>query len=173
MNSIWKIVPSYPMLEVSSAGDVRYTNEYMQAIEKGRRPAQIRPIKITGFGYAQTKIVPDRNVSAQVTVTVHRLVCEAFHGLPLSSCMKADHVDGDKTNNNADNLRWLSHSANCNISPAAGKRRWFYSGELWLMKRCIEKKIKYSIICKMFNCSTWIIHAVRRGQKDAHIRQLY
>ena len=43
--------------------------------------------------------------------TVHRLVAKAFipnpEGLP-----EIDHIDGDKTNNMADNLQWISHVEN-------------------------------------------------------------
>jgi hypothetical protein len=45
------------------------------------------------------------------THTVHRLVSQAFHpnpeGLPC-----VDHIDHDRTNNNADNLRWVTYRTN-------------------------------------------------------------
>jgi len=45
---------------------------------------------------------------------VHRLVCFAFHGEePDGYCV--DHIDGDKQNNHADNLRW------CNWNENSGK----------------------------------------------------
>ena len=174
MNEEWRIVPSYPMIEASSQGRLRYTDEYMKTVVGGgKRPAQTRPEKITGFGYVQTSIVPDRSTNKTITVTVHKLVCEAFHGQPENDRMKADHIDGDKINHIPANLRWLTNSENCNRAPNVGKRRWFYPGELWLMKRCMEHKISYAIIGKMFKCSAWVIHAVRRGQKETHVRALY
>lgn len=45
--------------------------------------------------------------------TVHRLVAEAF--MPNDDPEHkdtVDHIDGDKTNNRADNLQWLSHTEN-------------------------------------------------------------
>lgn len=41
----------------------------------------------------------------QLPVYVHRLVCEAFHGI---SDLTVDHIDCNKLNNRADNLRWIS-----------------------------------------------------------------
>lgn len=173
MNEEWRIVPSYPMLEASSKGQLRYTDAYMKTVRgQGKRPAQIRPTKLTGFGYLQASIVPDRNTGITVTVTVHKLVCEAFYGCSDSHNKEADHIDGNKLNNISSNLRWLTHSDNCLNGRFTGKRRLFYEGELWLLKRCISNKIPYAIIRKMFKCSDWIIHAVRRGEKDLHVRNL-
>lgn len=45
------------------------------------------------------------------TVSVHRLILEAFIG-PCPPGMEACHYDGDPTNNALSNLRWDTHEAN-------------------------------------------------------------
>ena len=42
---------------------------------------------------------------------LHRIVCEAFHGKAKSG-QHCRHIDGDKTNNAAENLSWGSPSEN-------------------------------------------------------------
>ena len=53
------------------------------------------------------------NVRIRNTVSVHRLVAEAFLPNPLG-LRDVDHIDGNKTNNRVENLRWVSHRENCN-----------------------------------------------------------
>jgi hypothetical protein len=43
---------------------------------------------------------------------VHRLVCEAFEGLPPSPDHEVRHLDGDRLNNHATNLRWGTRQEN-------------------------------------------------------------
>lgn len=43
--------------------------------------------------------------------TVHRLVCEAFHG-PKPRGLEVRHLDGDPRNSRADNLEWATHAKN-------------------------------------------------------------
>jgi hypothetical protein len=45
-----------------------------------------------------------------------RLVCETFHGAPPEGA-ETDHKDGDKTNDHADNLEWVTRQENI--------RRWW------------------------------------------------
>lgn len=44
--------------------------------------------------------------------SVHRLVCEAFHGKPPEGRKYTAHNDGDGTNNSKSNLRWATQSEN-------------------------------------------------------------
>jgi hypothetical protein len=43
---------------------------------------------------------------------VHRLVCEAFHGPAPTVKAVVRHIDGNKLNNRADNLKWGSYADN-------------------------------------------------------------
>lgn len=47
-----------------------------------------------------------------VNYYMQRLICLAFHGLPSDSKMVANHIDGNKRNNRAKNLEWVSQQLN-------------------------------------------------------------
>lgn len=53
--------------------------------------------------------------------TVHSLVAEAFLGKPQKG-LEIDHIDGNKTNNNVLNLRYITHSDNMNNPVSIAKR---------------------------------------------------
>lgn len=54
-------------------------------------------------GYARVKLAVD---GARKHYLVHRLVARAFHGLPPDESYTVDHIDREKKNNAASNLRW-------------------------------------------------------------------
>lgn len=92
----WKKIKDKPNYSISDDGQVR--NDKTGRI--------LKPHKGTA-GYYQ--IMMGRKTSP---LYVHRLVAEAFidnpHNLP-----QVDHINGNKTDNRAENLRWLSVSDNC------------------------------------------------------------
>lgn len=45
-------------------------------------------------------------------IFVHRLVMKAFRPNEKSEELFVNHIDGDKTNNNLDNLEWCTHKEN-------------------------------------------------------------
>ena len=47
------------------------------------------------------------------SVTVHSLVAKSFVPNP-KNLTEIDHIDGNPENNNAENLRWVTHKENCN-----------------------------------------------------------
>lgn len=65
--------------------------------------------KIT-YGYLNLNGYMVVNVDG-LTPQVHRLVCTAFHGSP-SHGMIVDHINRNRSDNRADNLRWTSPSEN-------------------------------------------------------------
>lgn len=60
-------------------------------------------------GYMSTsRMVNGRSVTFQI----HRIVAAAFLEAPIDPSWVVDHIDGNKLNNAADNLRWCSHYDN-------------------------------------------------------------
>lgn len=86
---IWRPTTRHDCYEVSSHGRVRRVDS-----DRVLRPAP------TNRGYLKV------HLGARVQVYVHTLVCETFHG-PRPPGHHVDHIDFDRTNNHATNLRWL------------------------------------------------------------------
>lgn len=59
-----------------------------------------------GYEYVEVS-----NNGGRAKVFVHRLVALAFHKNP-DNLPQVNHIDGDKRNNHADNLEWVSNSDN-------------------------------------------------------------
>ena len=57
----------------------------------------------------------------KVNKTIHRLLAELFIPNPYNFS-DVDHIDGDRTNNNLSNLRWVTHGDNIQHSYNFGKR---------------------------------------------------
>ena len=91
----WKSVNGYADYEISSCGRVRNaTTERM--------------LKPSDSGY---QVINLRKNGKSKTHYVHRLVAEAFVDNPAEKrCV--DHIDGNRKNNNCENLRYATHSEN-------------------------------------------------------------
>eukprot|EP00953_Heterococcus_sp_UTEX-ZZ885_P002330 1770-Heterococcus_DN1.PRE.2 len=79
-------------------------------------------------GYVQISF----SVSRMTVQKLHRVICWAFNGAPPEG-YQADHIDGNRMNNGADNLQWLSaednngraRSATATPAPKTAKQQAF------------------------------------------------
>lgn len=103
MKEIWKDIPGFEgVYQVSNFGNVKSLNY-------ARRRAP-RCIKQT---YTKDKYlkVDLHKCGHKKTIAVHRLVCEAFVS-KVKGRDEVNHINGDKEDNRAENLEWVTHLEN-------------------------------------------------------------
>ena len=97
MEEIWRVVKRCPLYEVSNLGRVRRTTIKQHYLEPR-------------LGYPTVQLW--KGNAAYLTVTVHRLVAEAFIPNP-DDLPTVNHKDGNKQNNSwPKNLAWGTHAQN-------------------------------------------------------------
>lgn len=111
-HEMWLAIPGWDgFYEVSNFGRVRsHAREIQRRGHTYRKPSTILRPRLNN-GYLIVSLVDRDRSPAATTRTVHRLVCEAFHG-PHKPGNVAAHLDGVKTNNSPENLAWVTQSVN-------------------------------------------------------------
>jgi hypothetical protein len=111
---IWKPLLKFSHIEASSLGRVRRiavvgTIMTVVGVRQRVEPARVYAQDITKTGYVRFAF----NLNGTTKhVSVHRAVCEAFHGPAPTDKSCACHIDGDRLNNRPENLRWGSYKDN-------------------------------------------------------------
>lgn len=119
MEEIWKDVVGYEGLyQVSNTGRL-VRKERLDS--NGRFLSQQEKVihKIYGTGYYGTAIVDGKGNSKNVLI--HRLVAMAFIPNP-NNYPQIDHIDGNKSNNRVENLRWCTAKQNINFPMSLANR---------------------------------------------------
>jgi hypothetical protein len=100
----WRPLPDYEGLyEVSNLGRVR-------SLHERHKEPRLCFIGTDSCGYLTVGL---NRAGKRTTRTVHRLVCRAFHGeQPNPLHNEVGHLDGNRTNARADNLKWVSKREN-------------------------------------------------------------
>ncbi len=115
MSEEWRAVPGFPAYEVSSEGRVR---RCAPSRSPNCRPGEV--LQGAKGRYLSVKLFAD---GIGKKVSVHRVVCEAFHGPPPTPDHQVAHWDGNRENNRASNLRWATARENCSDRERHGRTR--------------------------------------------------
>ena len=100
MSEIWKTIPGFSRYEASDKGNLRSLNY------KKTGKTEILSPAVSG-GYSKTVLLSDEGIYK--SIKVHRIVLLTFLG---DSHLEVNHIDGNKINNNLNNLEYCTHSEN-------------------------------------------------------------
>ncbi|WP_188073963.1 HNH endonuclease [Sphingobium jiangsuense] len=177
MDEIWKPAPGYERwIEVSDQGRVR-SFDYLAPSKREGQPTQLRRGRIltchASNGYHRVDL---KRLGKIYRVNLHRLVAQAFVDgeFPLAT---VDHINGDRTDNRAANLRWVSRSENSRLQNADGrcvgkgekhpgaKLRDADIPEIFRLRRA---GWSLSEVARQFGVSIRLIHSIEKGEKRVH-----
>lgn len=126
MSEIWKSIPGYEgYYEASSLGRIRSVDRRVVtsriradgAPVVENRVGRIRKTRHSRDGYLLVNLSVD---GVRKTVSVHPLVCAAFHGARPGQQFVSCHNNGIKDDCRPDNLRWDTQSGNLKDRHAHG-----------------------------------------------------
>ena len=121
IKELWKPIKNYEDLyEVSNKGNIKSIRRYIKSNHNNTRLQEeiLRKLTLTNKGYLSVRLCKN---SKYKTFLVHRLVAEAF--IPNTyNYPEINHLDENKTNNNANNLEWCSHDYNIKYSTNPSKK---------------------------------------------------
>lgn len=97
-------------------------------------------------------------------VTVHRLVAMHFLPKPKDENSQVDHIDGNKLNNNASNLQWLTSRENIHRKPGLLTDEQIREIRLMHKSKCTQ-----SSIAAHFGVSQVYISQIVRGKRKEYV----
>ncbi len=113
MKEIWKDIPNYQGYQVSNKGRIRTKDKITYTEKHGQRKWKDRILHFKGKSYATGYRVDLWKDGKPHTMLVARLVAFTFNGIDINNHkLTVDHVDGNRLNNNLDNLELVSLKEN-------------------------------------------------------------
>lgn len=168
MKEEWREIKDFPMYNVSNRGRVRsYKRGHLHSL---------KPI-LNSF-YFHVNLF---NETGTYFKYVHILVLEAFKGSRPDGLI-GNHKDGIKTNNYANNLKWVTHSEDSQHAYRLGLNKSWQTGgekssnaklkdkEVWWIKRLLWFDYKYKEIAEMFKIRRSNICKIKNGRIWQHIK---
>jgi hypothetical protein len=161
MREIWKSIKNYQNYMISNMGRVKRLKGYCC------REERIIRNNVGSSGYYQVALSVEGG--PQKFHRIHRLVLEAF----VSPCPKGkecNHKDGNKLNNNLENLEWVTKSENSRHALKNGLTPTLGVSDVILL-RALRKKYNYSYkqLGRLFSISKDHAYQIVTRKSWAHV----
>ena len=118
MDEVWKDIEGYEgYYQVSNLGRVRSLDRVILRADGTSALYRSKVLVSAGSPYPGVFLSMGGTARGH---RIHRLVAKAFLDNP-NDYNEVDHIDGDKTNNRADNLQWCSHADNMRFATENGQ----------------------------------------------------
>jgi predicted XRE-type DNA-binding protein len=183
MKEVWKKLVGYEGLyDISSRGRVKRLRRVVK-IKKSNGSyydyiitERILKNSLTTYGYYKISLGPKKD---RKSVLVHRLVGITFL-VNIDNKPQINHIDGDKTNNNVENLEWVTNQENAIHAHKTGLRKGPI-GELNTKAKLKEKdileirsllknnNIKLKEVARLYGVSISTISAIKTRRKWKHL----
>jgi hypothetical protein len=149
-NETWKQIPGIEWYEASNFGNVRS----IKGRNKVMQPKQNRN------GYLEVHLRWLNNgIRFNKVISVHRLIAITF--LKYKENTEVHHKNEVKTDNRADNLRWVSHSFNCRENLVKGSKICLSNKEVGEIRKLHKsKKFNQVQLAKKFKVNQCTISRV-------------
>jgi len=114
---LWKDIKGFEGLyQISNTGKVKSLPKKCGTTYKGET---IRKLSQTKDGYLKVRLIGN---GKDITTRIHRLVAIAFIPNPLNKDT-VNHIDGNKHNNNVENLEWSTRTEQLNHAYSLGLKK--------------------------------------------------
>ena len=172
MEEVWKFIPGYEnYYKVSNFGNFESVERWIkdERTENGLRlyPAKKLKTETTKDNYQRIVLMKD---GIKKRYMCHRLVAETFLEHKEGKDI-VNHIDGNKSNNNVQNLEWCTHKENTKHAWETGLCKPHYYCSSNKMVKCIETNevfISISEAARAIKRSTASLqNAIKRNGKCA------
>jgi len=149
--------------EVSSCGEVRRKERILINCNGVSRRWPAADLKVTTKSNGYRHITLTNEDGSAKTIHIHRMVLQSFIG-PCPDGFEALHSDGDKSNNALSNLRWGTHSENCEDRSRHGSSGKVLSFEKAEAIRAMKGRLTQKQIAEKFGVSQCLVSSVQLGR---------
>lgn len=163
-------IPGIPEYQVDRDGHVWSVFHRWRNIERRRMTPTI-----DRSGYPRVRL---RTGGRCVKMPVHRLVCSAFHGAPEDEALQVRHLNGIKTDNRPENLKWGTAKENGEDKVRLGECAVGEKNAAAMLSECdlvlirtLLPRCTNKTIAQIIGTTSGNINRIRKGEAWQHARQ--